>query len=126
PIGGPGTGPTAPAGGRRPADGQAAGGPGSAPTGAVLSTLPPPPESSGAPHCRVPYSGASSARVSRGATNWSARATVCSSTRISQCRFAEYGQSTDTVMPADSGSDSTPVASKVRPGSMVGSAVLTF
>ena len=46
-------------------------------TGSVFTTLPgPPATSSGAPHCSVPYSGSSPSGVSRGAMNWSARATV--------------------------------------------------
>ena len=68
--------------------------------------------------------GRPSARSSRGAMNWSACATIWSSTRISQCRFAEYGHWIDTCIAGRSGtSDSTVFASKVRPGTIVGFAV---
>ena len=73
--------------------------------------------SSAAPHCSVPYSGSSLTRNSLGAMNWSACATISSSTRISQCRFDPYGHSMETVMPASFGSERTVLTSNVAPGS---------
>ena len=48
--------------------------------------------------------------------NWSACATIWSSTRISQCRFDPYGHWIDTSMPACLGSVSTVLTSNVRAG----------
>ena len=52
-----------------------------------------------APACQRAVSGSSLTRNSRGAMNCSAFATIASSTRISQCRFDQYGHSMDTACP---------------------------
>ena len=51
---------------------------------------------------------------------------IWSLTRISQCRLAEYGHWMVTCMPAFCVCVTTPVVSKVRPGTIVGAAVFTW
>ena len=67
-----------------------------------------------------------SAGVSLGLMIWLAWTTVCSSTRISQLRLAVYGHWMEIRIPASAASVSTPVASNVRPGNIVGLALLTW
>ena len=55
-----------------------------------------------------------------GAMNWLACTVTWSSTRISQCRLAEYGHWIEIRIPASAGSVSTPVVSNVRPAASSG------
>ncbi|WP_061006318.1 hypothetical protein [Mycolicibacterium mucogenicum] len=58
--------------------------------------------------------------------NWSACATISSSTSTSQCRLAEYGHWIDTCMPALAGLSRTAEASNISPGSKLGVAELSW